>query len=156
MTKRKTVTRHIALELPVLPSYDPDWEARHEQATIMLRAHNKLPDYARDIMYDQAGEVLQDMVHAAFNAQFETSYDYAQFYVARMQQSAAGKGVQLGMPKLAPDATLAEVQQYLNLGYAKMRQAALADHTSQTKTRQSPRRPLTAAAYTGEPEPNPY
>ncbi len=99
---------------PVLPTYDPNWEQRHDRLVEQIKS----PDRSRG---PQEMDRLVAEMHAAFHAQFRTTADYAAWAQKTITEQAAREGKVLAQPAPPKGATVDQIDSWGEAAYQALR-----------------------------------
>jgi len=103
-----------AVRLRLMPGHDPGWEAKLEAAVSRLRHLRALPGVlsaeARQEMFQ-----AQEDAEVALNSSFRTTAEYRDFHFARARRQLEWEGIEMPLPAVPDDATMAEIDSVLEL-----------------------------------------
>lgn len=103
--------------LRLMPNHDPHWR---EKAETLRRRHAELLSCDGMLTIVEQREVmnLRTAMDAALNSRFRTTAEYRDFYFDRARQLLEDEGIEMDLPEVAADATVAEIDRVLGLVWA--------------------------------------
>lgn len=104
----------MAATIRLMPHHDPHWRQRYDAAR--ARQGELLGREGMLSAEEQAELVaLRQEADRAFNAQFRTTAEYRDHYVALARDLLEAEGIDMPIPRVADDATVEEIDRVLGM-----------------------------------------